>query len=151
MHLKISSAKWRPFCPGGDELMRGQAWHVMTWKRFPRCGPVFWGTHRSPVDSPHKGPVMWSFDIFFVVSSKNCWANSLNADDLRRHSDHYSWFPLSRVIVTYALFIRALSIIATTNSSNVIPPDSSRSRLPNIDCNKKVFNYTTTPWNTRTA
>ena len=21
MHLKISSAKWRPFCPGGDELM----------------------------------------------------------------------------------------------------------------------------------
>ena len=21
MHLKISSAKWRPFCPGGDELI----------------------------------------------------------------------------------------------------------------------------------
>ena len=21
MHLKISFAKWRPFCPGGDELM----------------------------------------------------------------------------------------------------------------------------------
>ena len=20
MHLKMSSAKWRPFCPGGDEL-----------------------------------------------------------------------------------------------------------------------------------
>ena len=24
MHLKISSAKWRPFCPGGDELFVGQ-------------------------------------------------------------------------------------------------------------------------------
>ena len=23
------------------------------------------GIHRSPVDSPHKGPVMWSFDVFF--------------------------------------------------------------------------------------
>ena len=21
MHLKMSSAKWRPFCPGGDELI----------------------------------------------------------------------------------------------------------------------------------
>ena len=24
MHLKISSVKWRPFCPGGDELTLGQ-------------------------------------------------------------------------------------------------------------------------------
>ena len=22
MHLKTSSAKWRPFCPGGDELIK---------------------------------------------------------------------------------------------------------------------------------
>ena len=22
MHMKTSSAKWRPFCPGGDELMQ---------------------------------------------------------------------------------------------------------------------------------
>ena len=21
MHLKVSSAKWQPFCPGGDELI----------------------------------------------------------------------------------------------------------------------------------
>ena len=28
------------------------------------------GIHRSPVDYPHKGPVTYSFDIFFDVS---CW------------------------------------------------------------------------------
>ena len=25
MHLKISSAKWQPFCLGGDELSKGMA------------------------------------------------------------------------------------------------------------------------------
>ena len=29
MHLKISSVKWRPFCPEGDELMHWTTWGVM--------------------------------------------------------------------------------------------------------------------------
>ena len=29
MHLKMSSAKWRPFCPGRDELNGYAAWDVM--------------------------------------------------------------------------------------------------------------------------
>ena len=28
-HLKISSAKWRPFCPGGDELI---PWLLVIWR-----------------------------------------------------------------------------------------------------------------------
>ena len=28
MHLKISSAKWRPLCPGGDELRRLSAYRM---------------------------------------------------------------------------------------------------------------------------
>ena len=32
--------------------------------------------HWLPLDSPHKGPVMWSFDVFFVVNCKSCWAKS---------------------------------------------------------------------------
>ena len=38
MHLKISSAKWRPFCPGEDEL-------ICTQTLFLRTGsfsPVTW-------------------------------------------------------------------------------------------------------------
>ena len=39
MHLKISSAKWRPFCPGWDKLMICSGW-------IDKCpcynGPAFW-------------------------------------------------------------------------------------------------------------
>ena len=28
MHLKVSSAKWLPFCPGGDELSQVTAAHL---------------------------------------------------------------------------------------------------------------------------
>ena len=31
IHLKMSSAKWRPFCPGGDEL-KGELWGL--WYEF---------------------------------------------------------------------------------------------------------------------
>ena len=31
---------------------------VIKWKLFPRYWPFVWGIHRSPVNSPHKGPVM---------------------------------------------------------------------------------------------
>ena len=47
MHLKISSAKWRPFCPGGDELIYSLADFVLTLhKVLPiRCkwDLTFWG------------------------------------------------------------------------------------------------------------
>ena len=33
---------------------------VAPWKRIPRYWPFVRGIHRSPVDSPHKGPVAWS-------------------------------------------------------------------------------------------
>ena len=36
----------------------------MTWKRCPHCWPFL------PVDSAHKGPVLRSFDILFVISLK---------------------------------------------------------------------------------
>ena len=32
-HLKISSAKWQPFYPGGDELMVGMSWPDMPHNR----------------------------------------------------------------------------------------------------------------------
>ena len=38
---------------------------VIKWKHFPRYWPFVRGIHRWPVNSPHKGPVMRSFDVFF--------------------------------------------------------------------------------------
>ena len=55
------------------------AWHlsihvyVMTWKRFPLYWPFGRDSHRSPVDSHHKGPVMRNFEVFFVVSLIKKW------------------------------------------------------------------------------
>ena len=40
---------------------------VMTWKCFPSYWPFMRGIHWPLLDSPHKGPVMGSFDEFFAV------------------------------------------------------------------------------------
>ena len=37
----------------------------MTWRCFPLVNRI----HQSPVDPLHKGPVMWIFDIFFVMDT----------------------------------------------------------------------------------
>ena len=38
---------------------------VIKWKHFPRYWPFVRGIHRSSVNSPHKRPVTWTFDVFF--------------------------------------------------------------------------------------
>ena len=54
---------------------------VMTWKRFRRYWPFVRGIHRSPVDSPHKGPVN-------VFAQAKCWTNSGVAVDVMHHDAH---------------------------------------------------------------
>ena len=34
---------------------------VIKWKHFPRYWPFVWGTHWSPVNSPHKDAELWCF------------------------------------------------------------------------------------------
>ena len=48
------------------------------------CG----GIHRSPVNSPHKGQWRRALIFSLVCAWINGWANSLEADDLRRHRPH---------------------------------------------------------------
>ena len=76
MHLKMSSAKWRPFCPGEDELKHDYTHNYLCHELpspslinmtspvlmassngniFSRYRPFVRGIHRSPVNSPHKG------------------------------------------------------------------------------------------------
>ena len=55
----------------GTKTCEGTHMHVedMTWKRVIMYNWPFVGvTHRSAVDSPHKGPVMLSFDDVVAVS-----------------------------------------------------------------------------------
>ena len=52
---------------------------VIRWNLFPRYWPLGWRIHQSPVNSPHKGPVMRNF--MFV------WCGSAYRD-LRLHDVH---------------------------------------------------------------
>ena len=52
----------------------------MTWKRFPHHWPFERWIHQSPVDSPDKRPVIWSFVVSFTDGLNNplnkqssCW------------------------------------------------------------------------------
>ena len=62
---------------------------VIKWKYFPRYLPFVREIHRSPVNSPHIG--QWRGALMFplICACINCWANSLEAGDLRRHRAHY--------------------------------------------------------------
>ena len=37
---------------------------AIKWKHYLRYCPFVWGIHQSPLDSPHKGTVMQTFDLF---------------------------------------------------------------------------------------
>ena len=58
------------------QLSNCQIWphdDVMIWKCFPHYWPFVRGIHRSLVDSPHKGPVIWGFE--FICSYLNMLLN----------------------------------------------------------------------------
>ena len=62
---------------------------VIKWKHFPRNWPFVQGIHRSPVNSPHKGPWRGALKFSVICVWINDWVNNRKAGDLRRHLGHY--------------------------------------------------------------
>ena len=62
---------------------------ITLWKRFLYHRPFVRGINRSPVDSPHKGLVIWSFDVFCDV----CLNKILNTQPGCR------WFEVLSIVV----------------------------------------------------
>ena len=62
-------------------------------ERFLHYWPFVRGIRQLPVDSPQKGPLIWSRQVAFVVSM-GCGINIWVEGDLRRHGDHVtsSWY-----------------------------------------------------------
>ena len=111
MHLKMSSAKWRPFCLGLNVLTN------LNYRRKPpsnwspgrfrqRCVDTSWWRHHMEMVSallalcegnpsvnggfPSQRPVTRTIVFPFIcVWRNNHWANNLAAGDLRRHRAHY--------------------------------------------------------------
>ena len=62
---------------------------VIKWKHFPRYWPFVRETHRSPVNSPHKGQWRGALMSSLICASMNDWVNNREAGDLRRHRTHF--------------------------------------------------------------
>ena len=79
MHLKMSSAKWRPFCLGLNVLTMMQndefrvAWHPSVY--WSSSVLLFTG---SPMDSPHKGPIMQKVFPCYNIIMAYCIPVALN-------------------------------------------------------------------------
>ena len=75
MHLKLSSAKWCPFCRVGE---LGKAW----WRHQMETFPLYWPFVRGifgPGEFPSQRPMTRSFDVFFDLRlnkrlSKQLWS-----------------------------------------------------------------------------
>ena len=75
--FRFSSVKVLLFDPKHDDVIK--------WKHFPRYWPFVRRTHRSPVNSPHKGQWRGALKFSFICTWINSWIDNLEAGDLRRH------------------------------------------------------------------
>ena len=141
MHRKVSSAKWRPFCPRVFYLQSTKfssppkgACHltfihvativmlcrhddVIKWKHFPRYRPFVRGIHLSLVNSPHKGQWRGVLVFSLICVWTNGWVNNRDADDLRRHRIHYD--------VIILVLIKRLQLICRSRVSGMSLSDST--------------------------
>ena len=84
---------WHPDKPLAFVLHNVYSKQVKGWRNqmetFPRYWPFVRGIHRSPVDSPHKGPVTRTLMFSLICAWTHGWANNRDAGDLRRHHAHH--------------------------------------------------------------
>ena len=65
------------------------SWRHHKWKHFPRYWPFMRRNHRSPVDSPHKGPWRRALMCVLICALTHGLANNRGIWDFRRHCAHY--------------------------------------------------------------
>ena len=62
---------------------------VIKWKYFSRYWPFVRRIHRSPVNSPHKGPRRGALMFSLICAWTNSWSNNGDTGELRRVRAHY--------------------------------------------------------------
>ena len=85
-------SKWSPrFNTHAAPRARNPPQHddVIKWKHFRRYWPFVSWIHRSPVNSPHKGPVTRSFGVSLISARIHGWVNNRQTGDLRDVRPHY--------------------------------------------------------------
>ena len=61
---------------------------VIKWKHFQSHWLFVRGSHRSPVNSPHKAQWRGVLEVFFISAWTHGWVNNREASGLRRHRTH---------------------------------------------------------------
>ena len=93
---------------------------VIKWKHFTRNWPFVRGIHRSPVNSPHKGPWRGALIFSLICAWTNCWVNNRESGDLRRHRAQYN-VTLMLFYFCNAMFQYIYIYIYTTGMKYEIP------------------------------
>ena len=62
---------------------------VIKWKHFLCYWPFVRGSHRLPLNSPHKGQWRGALMLSFICAWINDWVNNREASDLRCHRAYY--------------------------------------------------------------
>ena len=93
---------------------------------FRATGPLWWGIHRSPVNSPHKGQWRGALMFSMICAWTNGWANHRDVGDLRRHHAHYD------VIVRQMLYFLFTPLYIRLNAIPTCHRESRR-RWANFD------------------
>ena len=73
---------------------------VIKCKHFSRYWPFVPGTHRSPVNSSHRGQWRGALMLSLICARINGWVNNRKAGDLRRHRAHYDVILMRQAIVS---------------------------------------------------
>ena len=99
---------------------------IIKWKHVPRYWPFVQGSHRSPVNSPHKGQgrgaLMFSLICVWI---KNHWVNNREAGDMRLYRAHYDiivMFPVVYGIMQAMgclVFLKAINCTCAKNMTKL--------------------------------
>ena len=84
---------------------------VIKWKHFPRYWPSVRGSHRSPVNSPHKGQWCGALMFSLICAWINGWVNNREAGDLRRHRAYYDV-----IVMSWYQFVIGTSVTPISNN-----------------------------------
>ena len=89
---------------------------VIKWKHFPRYWPFVWGSHRSPVNSPHKGQWRGALMFSLICVWINGWVNNREAGYLRRYRVHCDVIVMTAHLVMFCFGLFHCFFSTTVNA-----------------------------------
>ena len=94
---------------------------VIKWKHFPRYWPFVRGTHRPPVNLPHKGQWRGALMFSLICVWISGWVNYREAGDSRRYHIHYDVTVMNPFVISFWV---AINILRPRQNGRHLPDDN---------------------------